>query len=123
MTVLIITFTVWIALDWKSHHGPPLWFAGILFVLLAWMWYWHLGMVHEIRVQDASAVEFRSTLRRISIPGRSIRMVRLQFFQNPHHVTIFYGERKLHVLYPIQGFYKFLVWLEQVNPAVEIRNL
>ncbi len=123
MTVLILTFTIWIATGWKSQQGPPLWLAGILPVLLVWIWYWYLGMVREIRIQDTSTVEFRSSLRRISIPARSIRMVRLQFFENPHRVAIFYGERKLHVMYPIQGFYKFLAWLEEVNPAVEIRNL
>jgi len=89
ITVLALTFAIWIAFDRKSQQGPPLWFVGILLVVLARGWYWHLVMVYEIRIQDAFTVEFHSTLRRISIPSRSIRMVRLQALQNPHHATIF----------------------------------
>ena len=122
-TVLVLTFAIWSAFDRESQQGPPLWLVGIILVGLAWAWYWHLGMAYEIRIKDASTVEFHSTLRRISIPTRSINRVELRFFQNPHEVTIFYGEGKVHVLFPIQGLYKFLAWLEDANPAVEIKNL
>jgi hypothetical protein len=122
-TVLVLTFAIWTAFDRESQQGPPLWFFGILIVVLAWNWYWYLRMAYEIRIQDDSTVEFHSMLRRISIPLRSIRMVELRFLLNPHEVTILYGQGKVHVLFPIQGLYKFLAWLEDANPAVEIKNL
>lgn len=96
---------------------------GILLVGVAWAWYWHLGLAYEIRIKDASTIEFHSRLRRISIPPRAITKVELHFLQNPHHAAIFSHRGKLRVMFPIQGFYKFLTWLEDAHPAVKIRTL
>jgi len=76
-----------------------------------------------LRGRNASNVEFHSVLRRISIPSHTIKMVKLNVFQNPHTITIVYAEGKLSVLFPIHGFYKFLAWLKETNPSVETMNL
>ena len=122
-TVLFLVFAFSSAFDRESQNKPPLWVVGVVLVALGWIWYWYLGMAYEIRIGNASNVEFHSVLRRISIPSHSIKMVKLNVFQNPHTITIVYAEGKLSLLFPIHGFYKFLAWLKETNPSAETMNL
>lgn len=123
MTIFVLVFLFWPWLGQASHGGPSRWLAGILLVGIGWLWYWHLTMAYEIRVRNAAAVEFRSALRRNTIAAQSIRAVKLQVLQNPNVVAVMHTGGKLRVLFPMHEFYKFLTWLKETNPAVEIRNL
>ena|SRR2546423_5572266 len=99
--------------------GPP---AGVFLVFLVvplFTAYMCLRIPFEIKMRDDGLIEFRSVLRRTTIPLVGIKSVRAKPYVLGF-VDVVHNTGTVHLLSQMDGFHDFVLTIKSLNPEVKI---
>ena len=117
---VMIFFTIAQAF-FSRPEGPPWELFAVATGIMLFVAYFYLRLPFRITIRDDNQIEFRSLLKKLTLPPGQIISVKAKSYMIGF-IDIKHSKGTVHLLNQMDGFHDLIATLKSLNPRVEIKG-